>query len=137
MARLEDLATGTHVTGLTGSATVDSAQWIGEQGLKVIIRDSDGHLGERFVYRDDEPSKEPVEMDRPWSFDGDGDPLRLVSGAYRINLAWLFAPYVAGTTSASSSRPPSSILTTSTASAVTALSCHQEKTDNMTRPQCH
>ena len=43
MARLEDLTTGTRVTGLTasGSATVESAQWIGEQGLKVIFRDSD------------------------------------------------------------------------------------------------
>jgi len=41
-----------------------------------------------FVYRDDEPSLELVEMGRPWSFDGDGDLLRLVSEAYRINLAW-------------------------------------------------
>jgi hypothetical protein len=38
----------------SGSATVESAQWIGEQGLKVIYRDADGGLGERFVYRDDE-----------------------------------------------------------------------------------
>jgi superfamily II DNA or RNA helicase len=38
-------------------------------------------------------------MGRPWSFDGDGDLLRLVSEAYRINLAWLFDPYVAITTS--------------------------------------
>ena len=101
MARLEDLTTGTRVKGLTasGSATVESAQWIGEQGLKVIYRDADGGLGERFIYRDDEPSLELVEMGRPWSFDGDGDLLRLVSEAYRINLAWLFDPYVAITTS--------------------------------------
>ena len=90
MARLEDLTTGTRVTGLTaaGSATVESTQWIGDQGITVIFRDSDGQLGERFVYRDDEPSLELVEMGRPWSFDGDGDLLRLVSEAYRINLAW-------------------------------------------------
>ena len=96
MARLENLTTGTRVTGLTasGSATVESAQWIGEQGLKVIYRDADGGLGERFVYRDDEPSLELVGMGRPWSFDGDGDLLRLVSEAYRINFAWLFDPSV-------------------------------------------
>jgi len=48
MARLEDQTTGTRVTGLTasGSATVESARWIGEPGLKVIFRNSDGHLGE-------------------------------------------------------------------------------------------
>ncbi len=69
MARLEDLTTGTPLTGVTaaGTATVEFAQRIGEQGLKVIFRDSDGHLGDRFVYRDDEPSLELVEMGRPWS----------------------------------------------------------------------
>ena len=35
----------------------------------------------------------------PWSFDGDGDLLRLVLEAYRINLAWLFDRYVAITIS--------------------------------------
>ena len=63
------------------------------------FRDGDGRLGERLLYRDDESSLELVEMGRPWSFDGDGDLLRLVSEAYRINLAWLFDPYVAITTS--------------------------------------
>jgi hypothetical protein len=101
MAKLEDLSTGTRLTGLvaSGVATVESIQWVGEQALKVIFRDGEGQLGERLLYRDDEPSLELVEMGRPWSFDGDGDLLRLVSEAYRINLAWLFDPYVAITTS--------------------------------------
>ncbi len=87
MARLEDLTTGTRLTGLaaSGSATVESVQWIGEQALKVIYRDSEGQLSDRLLYRDDEPSLELVEMGRPWSFDGDGDLLRLVSEAHRIN----------------------------------------------------
>ena len=101
MTKLEDLSTGTRVTGLVGSgtATVESFQWIGQQALKVIFRDATGQLGERLLYRDDEPSLELVSAGRPWPFDGDGDLLRLVSVAYRINLAWLFDPYVAITTS--------------------------------------
>ncbi len=49
MARLEDLSTGTRLTGLaaSGSATVESVQWIGEQALKVIYRDGNGQLSER------------------------------------------------------------------------------------------
>ncbi len=43
MARLEDLTTGTRVTA-SGSATVESVQWIGERALKVIFRDGDGDL---------------------------------------------------------------------------------------------
>ena len=91
MTKLEDLTTGTRLIGLAanGVATVESAQWIGQQALKVIFRDGDGQLGEQLLYRDDEPSLELVEMGRPWSFDGDGDLLRLVSEAYRINLAVL------------------------------------------------
>jgi len=101
MTKLEDLTTGTRLIGLAanGVATVESAQWIGQQALKVIFRDGDGQLGEQLFYRDDEPSLELVEMGRPWSFDGDGDLLRLVSEVYRINLAWLFDRYVAITTS--------------------------------------
>ena len=45
----------------------ESVRWTGEQGVKVIYRDADGQLGERYVYRDDEPSLELVEMGRPWS----------------------------------------------------------------------
>ncbi len=89
MTALEDLTAGASVRGLlaSGVATVESVQWIGEQAVKVIFRDGEGQLGERLLYRDDEPSLELVEMGRPWSFDGDGDLLRLVSEAYRINLA--------------------------------------------------
>lgn len=54
MARLEELTTGTRLTGLaaSGSATVESVQWIGEQALKVI-------------YRDGEPSQELIEIGGP------------------------------------------------------------------------
>ncbi len=74
---------GASVRALTASGvtTVESVQWIGQQALKVIFRNGEGPLGERLLYRDDEPSLELVEIGRPWSFDGDGDLLRLVSEA--------------------------------------------------------
>jgi len=101
VSKLDDLHAGTRLRGLTASGitTVESVHWIGEQAVRVIYRDGDGQLIERLLYRDDEPSLEVVEVGRQWSFDGDGDLLRLVSEAYRINLAWLFDPYVAITTS--------------------------------------
>ncbi len=101
MVSLEDLSIGTRVKGLSGSdtATVEVVRWSGEQALTVIFRDASGQLGERILYRDDEPTLDLVKAGRPWSFDGDGELFRLVSEAYRINLAWLFDPYVAVTTS--------------------------------------
>ena len=82
-AVLENLKVGASVRGLTASGvtTVESVQWIGQQAVKVVLCDGEGPLGERLLYRDDEPSLELVEIGRPWSFDGDGDLLRLVSEA--------------------------------------------------------
>ena len=99
--KLEELTNGTRVRGLTpdGVATVKAASWFGDHGVELIYTDPQGSLQQRLVYRDDEESLELVQGGRPWSFDGDGDLLRLVSEAYRIRLAWLFDPYLAITTS--------------------------------------
>ena len=100
MVRLEQLQTGTRVRGLTPEAiaTVKSVTWYGDHCVEAVI-ESNGHLQQRLVYRTDEPSLELVEGGRPWSFDGDGNLLRLVSEANRIRLAWLFDQYLAVTTS--------------------------------------
>jgi hypothetical protein len=90
--KLEDLTTGTRVRGLLpdGVATVKSAQWFGDHGVELIFTDAHGTLQQRIVYREDEPRIELVQGGRPWSFDGDGHLLRLVSEAQRIHLAWGF-----------------------------------------------
>jgi len=100
MVRLEQLQTGTRVRGLTPEAiaTIKSVTWYGDHCVEAVI-ESNGHLQQRLVYRTDEPSLELVEGGRPWSFDGDGNLLRLVSEANRIRLAWLFDQYLAVTTS--------------------------------------
>ena len=101
MIKLEKIHKGTRLTGLTASGTITicSAQWIGQQVLNVVFRTPDNQLYERLLYRDDEVSLCIPETGSPWSFDGDGELLRLVSEAYRINLAWLFDPFTAITTS--------------------------------------
>ncbi|MDY0062452.1 MAG: helicase-related protein [Myxococcota bacterium] len=100
MVRLEQLQTGTRVRGLTveGIATVKAVTWYGDQAVEVIFEGGHG-VQNRLVYREDEPSLDLVASGRPWSFDGDGALLRLVSEAQRIRLAWLFDPYLAVTTS--------------------------------------
>jgi superfamily II DNA or RNA helicase len=99
--KLEHLQKGTRVRGLAaeGIATVKSVEFHGSNAMEVIFADSKGALHNRIVTREDEPSLEGVEASRPWSFDGDGDVFRLVSEARRIQLAWLFDPYVAITSS--------------------------------------
>ncbi|RMH20847.1 MAG: DUF2075 domain-containing protein, partial [Acidobacteria bacterium] len=99
--RLEDLKTGTRIRGIRGDAvvTVQGVRWFGDEAVEVIFEDGDGRLDRQLVYRHGEPALELVAAGRSWSFDGDGELLRLVSEAYRIRLAWLFDPYLAVTTS--------------------------------------
>jgi SNF2 family DNA or RNA helicase len=97
MARLEDLKAGASIRGLgpSGLANVVQVEWFGDQAVKVTFEDSAAQVRNRLVFRTDEPALEVVEEGRPWSFNGDGHLLRLVSEAYRIRLAHLFDPYLA------------------------------------------
>jgi SNF2-related domain len=97
MAHLEELKAGASVRGLapSGLAKVVQIEWFGDQAVKVTFEDSAAQVRNRLVFRAEEPTLEVVEEGRPWSFDGDGALLRLVSEAYRIRLAHLFDPYLA------------------------------------------
>jgi superfamily II DNA or RNA helicase len=94
--RLEDLKPGARVRGLAGTepAEVVSAGWFGEQAVDVVFRIG-GRVDQRIVFRSDEPSLEIAGSGRAFSFDGDGETLRLASEALRIRLAHLFDPYLA------------------------------------------
>jgi SNF2 family DNA or RNA helicase len=79
--------------------TVVDVTWYGSNCVELTYKDAAGHLGSELLYRDREPTLEVVTAGRPWSFDGDGKLLRLVSEAYRIRLAYLFDPLLAVHTS--------------------------------------
>ena len=78
--------------------TVVDARWFGSAAVELTYKVHDGSVANRLLYRDDEPRLEIAEVGRPWAFDGDGDLFRLVAEAKRIDLAYLFDPYVAVTT---------------------------------------
>jgi superfamily II DNA or RNA helicase len=101
MARLEDLKQGAAVRGILPAAPVEviNVRWFGANAIELTYKDAQGHPGNELLYRDREPTLEVVEAGRPWSFDGDGALLRLVSEAYRIHLAHLFDPLLAVHTS--------------------------------------
>src|SRR6266702_4186767 len=101
MAKLEELTRGATVKGILPDALimVVDVQWHGDMAITLTYRDAAGRLGNENLYRDREPSIEIATVGRPWSFDGDGSLLRLVSEAYRIHLAYLFDPVLAVHTS--------------------------------------
>ncbi|MDO4547530.1 MAG: helicase-related protein [Clostridia bacterium] len=102
MARLEDITVGSSVSGLVSkeAVAVVAVQWYGTAVLEVTFKDGKGRLASQLIYREDEGSIEILDKNLPWSFDADGDLMRLASEAYRINLAHIFDPYLAVHTSA-------------------------------------
>ncbi|MGC8712941.1 MAG: helicase-related protein [Leptodesmis sp.] len=101
MAQLEDLTRGTTVKGIlpTHNVTVIDAQWHGTDVVELTYKDANGQPHTEILFRDREPTLEIVTEGRPWSFNGDGALLRLVSEAHRIRLAHLFDPLLAVHTS--------------------------------------
>ena len=67
--------------------------------VELTYKDATGRLANELVYRDREALLEEAEAGRPWSFNGDGELLRMVSEAWRIKLAHLFDPHLAVHTS--------------------------------------
>lgn len=95
--KLEDLKPGASIEGLTpsGPAKIVNIEWFGDQAVKVIFENSDGAVQDRIVYRDEEHSLKIASVGQRWSFDADGELLRLVTEANRIKLAHHFDPYLA------------------------------------------
>ena len=101
MLKLEDIRVGSQVCGVIGDSpvTVIAMEWHGNQALTLTYRTETGEPGESVLYRFSEPDLS-LAKSNTWTFDADANQLKLVSEAYRINLAHLFDPYLAIRTSA-------------------------------------
>jgi len=101
MALLEQLTPGARVRGILVNdvAVVVSSRWFGSGAVELTYKDSHGVAHSNILYRDQEHTLEVVDGGRAWSFDGDGQALRLAYEAYRIRLAHLFDPMLAVHTS--------------------------------------
>ncbi|MFP4134935.1 MAG: helicase-related protein [Halothece sp.] len=101
MTQLEHLTRGATVKGIlpNQNVTVIDTQWHGSDVVELTYKDTDGQPHTELLFRDRESTLEIVTEGRPWSFDGDGELLRLVSEAHRIRLAHLFDPLLAVHTS--------------------------------------
>lgn len=103
MIRLEELKPDTIIKAKDilpdEQVTVVAVTWEGNDAVELFYKDTNGKPQTVLLLREHEASLEIVTEGLPWSFDGDGEMFRLVSEAYRIQLAHLFDPYLAVYTS--------------------------------------
>ena len=73
MVKLESIQPGGRVAGVIGDGSVEvlSVRAYGTDTVEVTWKEPDG-LGERILYRDDEPGLREVSPGRSFAFDGDG-----------------------------------------------------------------
>ena len=101
MISLDTITPGLALTGLdpTGIGSVIAVVQIADGAVQVIYRTSNGGVKERLLNRADEATLSIATIERPWSFDGDGEAFKLTVEAKRIDLAFLFDPMMAVHTS--------------------------------------
>ena len=94
---LEEITVGASIEGVDerGPIKVKTLEWFGDQALKIIFDGHEGGVQERILYRDDESGLRISDKGQRWSLDADGEKLRLVTEANRINLAHYFDPFLA------------------------------------------
>lgn len=79
MSRLEDLTVGSSVSGLINGESVQvvAVKWFGNAVLEITYKNSQGLLASQLLYIEDEARLTVEDSNLPWSFDADGDVVRL------------------------------------------------------------
>lgn len=92
MTKLEDLKPHITLRGILPDTvvTVINSEWFGSTAIELTYKTPEGKVGNELLYRQDESRITIVPEGRPGSFDGDGELFRLVSEAYRLDLAHLW-----------------------------------------------
>ena len=101
MVKLEQLAANQMLSGIEDGKVVRvvTLEKIGEHSVTLYYKDGSGRLGERMLFRTDEPSITFADSGCPWRFDAPADNFKLAVEAQRISLAHLFDPMMAVHTS--------------------------------------
>jgi len=99
--KLEELERDAVIAGIVPHepVTIIDVTWHGNDAVEVTYKDARGQAGNELLYRSDESRLELVTAGERWRADVDGHFLKLASEARRIQLAYLFDPFLAVHTS--------------------------------------
>jgi len=97
MVKLEEIKKDAIIAGIVPNQHVKivSADMIGIDAVTVVYETTDGALAKRTLFRDHEAHLASAENAISWTFEASGDDFKLVTEAYRINLAQYIDPMLA------------------------------------------
>lgn len=99
--KIADIKPGQQLEGVEPDVVinVDAVRPISEEAVQIFYKKASGALSERLISNLDAEKIHIAVVERPWSFEGDGDAFKLAVEAKRIDLAFLFDPMMAVHTS--------------------------------------
>lgn len=99
--KIADIKPGLQLEGVEPNIVinVDAVRPISEEAVQIFYKKPNGALSERLISTLDAENIHIAVVERPWSFEGDGDAFKLAVEAKRIDLAFLFDPMMAVHTS--------------------------------------
>ena len=95
--KLQDLKAGMKVENLLPNqiAEIVAVKFHGENFAEITYKDEGGNLSSQIITAEQFKNLNAVEVSTQWKFTADAKIFRLTSEAYRLNLAYLFEPYLA------------------------------------------
>lgn len=99
--KLNEITVGIAVTGieLDSVTTISAVIPLSDDSVQIFYKLSDGSLKERLLNKELAEQVQIATVEKPWTFDGDGERFKLAVEAKRIDLAFLFDPMMAVHTS--------------------------------------
>jgi SNF2 family DNA or RNA helicase len=99
--KIEDIKAGLQLEGIEPGLVicVDAVRHIGTSSIQIFYKKPSGENTEQLITSSEAKNIRIALVERPWSFEGDGDAFKLTIEAKRIDLAFLFDPMMAVHTS--------------------------------------
>jgi len=99
--KLDEISVGDEIAGIEANelVTIKSHEMVGETCAEITFQTASGMTSSRLLYKEDEAKLTREVAKRLLSFTADPHDFRLASEALRIQLGYLFDPYVAVNTS--------------------------------------
>ena len=98
---IEEIKPGLQLEGIEPGLVVcvDAVRLIGTSSIQIFYKKPSGENTEQLITSSEAKNIRIALVERPWSFEGDGDAFKLTIEAKRIDLAFLFDPMMAVHTS--------------------------------------
>lgn len=97
---INELKAGQKINGIIPNKIAELvAKVYSDEYAEITYKDANGNPYSQILYSDQMDDIEEVKLATSWRFDSDSEIFRLVSESYRINVAYLFEPYLAVTAS--------------------------------------